>query len=259
MIVAFDIETIPDIDSGRKLLGLEGIGPKEVHKAMLAHRRLTLPDTDFLPLHLHRVVAISLAFYSPGRGFDVKSIGEIDATEKELVQRFFKGIDRQSPDLVSWNGAGFDLPVLRYRALLHGVSCQTYWDTGQFDRETKWNNYLSRYHEKHLDLMDYIAGYQARGAAPLHEIAVMLGLPGKIGIGGANVFSAYLEGRIEEIRDYCEVDALNTYLIHLRLRLIRGNIERSDYLQHARMVQRSLQESSKNHLKEYAKDWCIDD
>jgi predicted PolB exonuclease-like 3'-5' exonuclease len=85
----------------------------------------------------------------------------------KVIQSFFQAIERHSPQLVSWNGGGFDLPVLNYRGLKHGVVADKYWDLGDGgddDREFKWNNYISRYHMRHLDLMDLLAMYQPRGA-----------------------------------------------------------------------------------------------
>jgi hypothetical protein len=80
---------------------------------------------------------------------------------------------------VSWNGGGFDLPVLHYRGLIHGVTAPRYWDMGEGDyrdsRDFKWNNYISRYHMRHLDLMDLLAMYQPRGSAPLDQLARLMG------------------------------------------------------------------------------------
>jgi hypothetical protein len=82
---------------------------------------------------------------------------------------------------------GFDLPVLHYRGLIHGVTAPRYWDMGEGDyrdsRDFKWNNYISRYHMRHLDLMDLLAMYQPRGSAPLDQLARLMGLPGKAGHG----------------------------------------------------------------------------
>src|SRR5699024_9779140 len=108
--------------------------------------------------------------------------------EEELVQRFFDGIEKFIPTLVSWNGGAFDLPVIHYRALFHGIAGLRYWEIGDEDQSFRWNNYLNRYHQRHLDLMDMLSGYQARAAAPLDEIAVLLGLPGKMGMSGTKVW-----------------------------------------------------------------------
>ena len=132
---------------------------------------------------------------------------------------------------MSWNGGGFDLPVLHYRGMLHGVHAARYWDQGEDDREFKWNNYISRYHARHLDLMDLLAMYQPRGAAPLDQIAQLLGFPGKIGLDGAQVWQAWQDGKIAQIRSYCEADVANTYLVYLRFQLMRGVLPPDKYQQ----------------------------
>ena len=119
-VLAFDIETVPDVDAGRRLYGLEGLSADQVGRAMF-HLRHQESGSDFLRHPLHRVVAISVALRA-GERFTLWSLGDLDSPERDLVQRFFDGIERYTPDLVSWNGGGFDLPVLHYRSLLHGVA-----------------------------------------------------------------------------------------------------------------------------------------
>ena len=109
------------------------------------------------------------------------SLGDADSSERELLERFFEGIERFTPDLVSWNGGGFDLPVMHYRCLLHGVRAARYWEPAMRTTAFRYNNYLSRFHWRHLDLMDVLAGFQARGRAALADVAALLGLPGKLG------------------------------------------------------------------------------
>ncbi len=173
----------------------------------------------------------------------------------ELVRRFFDGIDKFAPTLVSWNGGGFDLPVLHYRALLHGVQAPRYWDTGGEDRDFKWNNYLSRYHERHTDLMDVLAAYQPRATARLDEVASMLGFPGKMGMSGAKVWDAFLAGDIEGIRNYCETDVLNTYLVYLRFELIRGHLTPQAYDKELKLLRDTLVQEDKAHLQEFVDNW----
>ena len=114
--------------------------------------------------------------------------------------------------------------MLHYRALLHGVSAPRYWEVGDEDRDFRYNNYLSRFQWRHTDLMDVLAGYQFRAAAPLNEIAQLLGLPGKLGMDGSQVWSAYEAGEMAAIRNYCDTDVLNTYLVYLRFQLMRGQL-----------------------------------
>ncbi|MDR3086560.1 MAG: 3'-5' exonuclease, partial [Azoarcus sp.] len=156
----FDIETIPDVAGLRRLHDLpESLPEGEVAEFAFQQRRAATGN-DFLPHILQRVVTISCALYSLGQ-FRVFSLSEPDHGEGEIIQRFFDGIEKYTPQLVSWNGGGFDLPVLHYRGLLHGVAAPRYWELGDGDyadsREFKWNNYISRYHARHLDLMDLLA------------------------------------------------------------------------------------------------------
>ena len=253
-VLVFDIETIPDTQTGSRLYGLDGLSEEDVAKAMFAKRVQKTGGSDFLPLHLHRVVAISAVLRS-GSQIRVWSLGEENALEAELIQRFYDGIDRFSPTLVSWNGGGFDLPVLHYRSLLHGIDARRYWDHGDDDREFRYNNYLSRYHWRHIDLMDILASFNLRAAAPLDEVAVMLGFPGKLGMSGGAVFDTYLDGNIKAIRDYCETDVLNTYLVFLRWELIRGNLDQVTYQQECSLVKQWLAEADGDHFHQFLTAW----
>ena len=138
-ILVFDIETVPDVASGRAALDLEGIGDEDVVRAMSHRRRQKTNGSEFLALHYHRIVAISVALKEDD-GFRVWSLGGKNSTEKELLERFFSGVERYDPTLVSWNGSGFDLPVIHYRSLYNSVVSQRYWETGDTDREFRWNN-----------------------------------------------------------------------------------------------------------------------
>ena len=250
---SFDIETVPDTEFGRRMWNLDGLSDVDVGSAMTFMRQQQT-GSDFLPLHLHRVVAISVAFRS-GDGFRVWSLGERDADEAEIIGRFFEGIERYSPELVSWNGSGFDLPVLHYRALKHGIQAPRYWETGDNDRDFRYNNYLGRFHWRHVDLMDVLAGFQMRGRASLDQVAVMLGFPGKLGMSGDKVWDCWLEGGIDDIRNYCETDVLNTYLVFLRFELIRGHISAGQYEQTCEQVRTELAAANRPHLDEFLQNW----
>ena len=252
-VLVFDIETVPDAEAGRRILGLDGADDDAVVAAM-SSQRLATRGSDFQPAHLHRVVAISAALRA-GDTFRVWSLGEPGAPEAELVQRFFEGIERYRPTLVSWNGSGFDLPVLHYRALRHSCPAPRYWDTGQLDREAKWDNYLGRYQFRHTDLMDVLALYNGRNNAPLHEIALLLGLPGKLGMDGSQVHAAFRAGRIAEIRAYCETDVLNTWLIYLRFLLLRGTLDATTHEAELARVRTFLAQGGAPHWQEFLQAW----
>jgi predicted PolB exonuclease-like 3'-5' exonuclease len=252
--LVFDIETVPDIDFGRRVLGLDGLADEQIGKAMFALAR-SARGSDFLPLEQHRIVAISCVLRSRDQ-LKVWSLGDEQAPEAELVQRFFDGIDRYTPDLVSWNGGGFDLPVLHYRAMRWGISAPRYWETGAEDQSFRFNNYLSRYHWRHVDVMDVVSGYQARARASLANVAGLLGLPGKLGFSGAQVWDAWLAGDRTGIRHYCETDVLNTWLIYLRFERMRGRLiaEREEE-EHDR-VRQLLEESAEPHLLQFLEAWA---
>ena len=252
-VMVFDIETVPDVESGRRLNAFDGLSDTEVAEAMFTLRRLKT-GSDFLPHYLHRICAISVVFRSRDT-FKVWSLGELDAGEHELVQRFFDGIDRYTPTLVSWNGGGFDLPVLHYRALKHGIAAPRYWEIGQEDQSFRYNNYLSRFHWRHVDLMDALAGVQARAVAPLDQVATMLGFPGKMGMSGAKVWDHYQDGDLKGIRDYCETDVLNTYLVYLRFELMRGHLTLEAYESECQVVRDALGASDESHLREFLNTW----
>jgi 3'-5' exonuclease len=252
-ILVFDIETVPDVAFGRRLLGLGDLPDADVASAMFALRR-GRTGNDFLPLPQQRVVAISCALRR-GDSLKVWSLGDPGSSERELLERFFEGIERYTPDLVSWNGGGFDLPVLHYRCLLHGVRAARYWETGEEDSSFRYSNYLSRFHWRHIDLMDVLAGFQPRGAAALADIAAMLGLPGKLGFSGAQVWPAYQAGNIEGIRRYCETDVLNTYLVFLAFERMRGRLEPATHAAEEQRVRDMLAASNEPHHREFLQQW----
>lgn len=251
--LVFDIETVPDVELGRRLHGLEGLPDAEVAKAMFAMRRQETGG-EFLSLEQQRIVAISCALRSR-EGLRVWSLGDPSAPEAELIERFFEGIERFCPDLVSWNGAGFDLPVLHYRALKAGVQAARYWETGDEDAAFRYNNYLGRFHWRHIDVMDVLSGYQPRARASLADVAALLGLPGKLGFSGAQVWDAYLAGDLVRIRQYCETDVLNTYLIFLRFQLLRGKLTPERYAEELERTRALLRTAREPHLREFLAAW----
>ncbi len=257
---AFDIETVPDIEAGRRLYGIEGGiegGPEglddpSVAKAM-RHLRMQESGRELVRPYLQRVVAVSGVLRRrarTGETADIRiwSLGSPESSEKELVESFFRIVDLRAPTLVTWNGIGFDLPVLVYRALHHGVSAGRYFEAR--DPDFRFNNYLNRYHERHTDLMDVFASHQLRAAAPLEELSRFLGLPGKQGMRGGDVEERYFAGEIDAIRDYCEADALLIWLIHLRFDRLRGRLGDAELAHEFALVREAVRE--RDHLRAFA-------
>jgi predicted PolB exonuclease-like 3'-5' exonuclease len=253
--LVFDIETIPDVELGRRLYGVGDLDDADVAKIMYFKQRQAR-QTDFLPLPQHRIVAIS-AVLRTRDDLHVFSLGDLESDEKELVERFFDGIERYSPELVSWNGSGFDLPVLHYRSLLHSVTAERYWEIGDRERDFRYNNYLGRFHWRHIDVMDVLAGYQFGARSSLEQAALLLGFPGKLGMSGAQVWQRYQDGAIGAIRNYCETDVLNTYLVYLRLQLVRGVLDRRGHDTEIERLKTKLEQAQQPHLQEFLTAWRV--
>jgi predicted PolB exonuclease-like 3'-5' exonuclease len=253
-MLVFDLETIPDVEGLRTLNGWGGDVPDaEVVERAAAARREAVGH-DFFPLHLQKVAVVGCVFRDDD-GFRVKCIGKADDPEATLISGFFKTIERYTPQLISWNGSGFDLPVLHYRGLIHGIPAARYWDMGEDDRDFRYSNYISRYHNRHVDLMDLLAKYNGRANAPLDELAKLCGFPGKLGMDGSQVWKAWSEGRQEEVRAYCETDVVNTWLVYCRFRMMRGMLSRSQYDAEVALVRETLQALNLPHWQEYLAAW----
>jgi predicted PolB exonuclease-like 3'-5' exonuclease len=251
--LVFDIETVPDVEFGRRLYNLQGLDDAAVAKAMFAQQRASTGG-EFLPHLQQRVVAISCVLRAREQ-LTVWSLGDLNSSEPELLARFFDGIEKYLPELVSWNGGGFDLPVLHYRSLKAGVQAPRYWEVGDEDTAFRYNNYLSRYHWRHLDLMDVLSGFQPRARAKLADMAALLGFPGKLGFSGDQVWDAYLAGELLAVRRYCETDALNTYLIYLRFQFLRARLDRTALEAELERLRTLLRTSLEPHHAEFLKAW----
>ena len=204
---------------------------------------------------MQRVVAIACALRDGDDAFRIWSLGEAADSEAQLIRRFFDGVDRYTPQLVSWNGGGFDLPVLHHRSLIHGIAAPRYWDWGDEDRDFRYNNYLNRYHSRHLDLMDVLASYQPRAYAGLDAMARLCGFPGKLGLDGAEIYQAHQAGKLEEIRHYCESDVLNTYLLYLRFQQLRGTLSTEQYAVEVALVREKITAVGSPHWQAFLAAW----
>jgi predicted PolB exonuclease-like 3'-5' exonuclease len=234
-LVVLDIETIPDTDAVFNLTGVEVDDVAERRQALEEyHLEITQGKNAFPRQPFHRVVAISFLLAEierDGSGAEayflkeLRSGGKADSSEADLLAGLFQFLERNKPRLVTFNGRGFDLPVIKYRAMVHGVSGGTFYQAGD-----KWNSYASRYSDDwHCDLMQVLSDYGATTKGKLNEICAVLGFPGKFGVDGSQVTGMYDAGRIGEIRDYCETDVLNTYLVYLRHMLHRGVLPLDGY------------------------------
>ena len=219
-VLVFDLETIPDVAGIRRLgLAPDGLDDRET---VAMFRRSALPKgrasscrstcSGCSPLVVP--FATKRVFASSAWGMCFRAE---DADEAQRIRQFFNAVERHVPQLVTWNGGGFDLPVLHHRAMLHGIVAPQYWDQGDHNRDFKYNNYLSRYHSRHLDLMDvWQLQWSGQRTTRCHGSALWVSRQARRrrrqGLGG------FLDGRADGVAAYCETDVVNTYLLYVRFR-----------------------------------------
>jgi 3'-5' exonuclease len=209
-VIVCDLETVPDIAGYAAANALTGKSDAEIREAL----------GNKFPKHIyHSIVCIgALVAHKVNDHWAVDAIGAPhvgDRTEKQLISTFVDKIAELNPELVTFNGNTFDLPVLRYRAMIHAVAAP-----GLTARP-----YFNRYTEDALDLCDVLSSFAPHTKASLNELSKIMGLPGKPnGIDGAEVEQYFLNGKIKEIADYCETDVVNTYRVWLRYELFRGKL-----------------------------------
>jgi 3'-5' exonuclease len=214
-VIVWDLETVPDLGGFAGANDL--VGKPEVDiRAALGNK---------FPKHIyHTIVCIgALVAHRESDHWAVDALGAPhigERTEKQLIAAFCDKIAELKPQLVTFNGNSFDLPVLRYRAMIHGVSAP-----GLAARL-----YFNRYTEDAVDLCDILSSFAPHTKASLNELSKIMGLPGKPeGIDGNQIERYFLEGRIKEIADYCEMDVVNTYRVWLRYELFRGRLIESEH------------------------------
>jgi predicted PolB exonuclease-like 3'-5' exonuclease len=155
--------------------------------------------------------------YAPKR---LGVVGE-NGTEGQMLTDFAHWLDAKRPTVVTWNGRGFDMPVITSRALKHGVT-MPWWFS---DRNTRY-----RYStDGHFDLMDFLADFGAAKNARLDAYAKLVGFPGKVGVDGSQVLPLVTAGKIDEVNAYCLCDVTQTAAIFLRVELLRGSYDRPRY------------------------------
>jgi 3'-5' exonuclease len=171
----------------------------------------------------HQVVVIGVLWLDAD--YRIRRLGVVGEhkDERGMLEDFSRFLEERKPDLVTYNGRGFDLPVIAARCLRHGVPLRHYYRS----RDVRY-----RYSpEGHLDVMDYVADFGAAKPSKLDIVAKLCGMPGKVGVDGKDVGPLVHAGRLKEVRDYCLCDVVQTAAVFLRVQLIRGELERDAYLE----------------------------
>lgn len=260
--IIFDIETIPDADASRRLLAQPELDDQAARDALSAYfLEKTHGNNDFPRQPFHQIVAISYAHLicEPGEeGMEwvvrrIASGGGIESSEEEIIHGFLSLIQTRAPRLVSFNGRGFDIPVLKYRAMAHHLSCPRWFSEGD-----KWNNYDARYSSTyHVDLLEIFSDFGASARCSIHEIASVFNIPGKLDVAGDDVCSMFEHGDIAGIRNYCETDVCTTLLLFLRWQRFNGSMSEGAYARAILGLQNYLQNESETrpHLAAFLQTW----
>ncbi len=236
--LVFNIHTIPDIDGARRLYDLHGLSEDYVLKAVFLKLRQQ-SNTEILPYHLHKIASISIILVND-EDFRLWSLGDENSDEEDIIQRFFAGIKRYNPILISWNGKGFAFPVLHYRSLLYPVVAENYW---------------SAENNRHIDLMNVLSGVQSSSIVALNDIATLCNIPGNMGLQPDKIREIWLSGETGLIRESGELDVLKTYLLFLNWQRNKGEINFDLYSSKCLQVRQILKQSEKPQLIEFEKNW----
>jgi predicted PolB exonuclease-like 3'-5' exonuclease len=212
-----DTESVPDgaLLSRVKYPGEPLTAEAAIEKAQAEARELSRDGSDFLPVTFQIPVAVCVLRVAGD--FSLQALACLDAPDyrpREIVRKFWLGVGRYRAKLVTFNGRGFDLPLLELAAFRWGFSVRDY-----------FYNSRNRYNGNHIDLFDWLSNYGAcRLSGGLDLLAKLLGKPGKMQIFGDEVHRLYREDRRQEINDYCLCDTLDTYFVFLRTRVILGEL-----------------------------------
>ncbi|TLS76880.1 hypothetical protein FE236_05360 [Mariprofundus erugo] len=260
-IIVFDIETIIDAHAARRLLRQEQLSDSEARDALTDYfLEKTAGRNDFPRQPFHQVVAISYGHLirepgEQGQELVIRQLasgGDKNSGEKELLEGFFHLIDTRAPQLVSFNGRGFDIPVLKYRAMSHGLSCPRWFKEGD-----KWNNYDARHSDYHCDLLELFSDFGASARCSMDEVAAVFNIPGKLATDGSAVRTMFESKQLDAIRNYCETDVLTTMLLFLRQQLFCGALSNGACERATLGIRHYLEGECENrpHLAEYLQAW----
>ncbi|WP_201535023.1 3'-5' exonuclease [Psychrobacter ciconiae] len=246
-VLVFDIETAPDIAAARRIYPeLSKLTDADALSALTAIR-VQESGRSFMRLPFQRIVCISFLYVKNGV-ISLRSLSAEQLSEKDILQTFFRAFQdaKNLPQLVSWNGSGFDIPVLLYRAMLYELSVPLLFEEGDTIREMRFDNYVNRYHNRHLDLMDRFSQFGASARQSMDIVASLYGLPGKTDVDGSMVGALVVNNDWQTLTKYCESDVLNTWLIYLRWLRLTGKLSFEGF--------NFWQNESKSYLQSFQKD-----
>jgi hypothetical protein len=253
----FDIETVGDGDLIQKVrYPYENLTPRE---AVTKYRRQLMEETgkDVLPGTF--VLPVSVAIAKVAADYRLSELTVLDAPAfrpQEIVRRFWQGWQHYDrPTLVTFNGRGYDVPIMELAAYRYGLSVPAWFNVDSKSFEQSRNRYN---HDAHLDLQDLLTNFGAfRMSGGLNMLASLINKPGKSGIDGSQVQDMYWNGQVEQINDYCRCDVLDTYFVFLRSRVLIGRLTLQEEATLTQMTREMLEEQAENHAayKHYLATW----
>jgi predicted PolB exonuclease-like 3'-5' exonuclease len=232
----FDCEWIPDVDTGRRVLGMSDglIGPPsdaEVLDEMFRAGGATEENPrPYLKTVLCRIVSIAAVKRTETEGavtlslVSLPSVAEGPLSEAVVVDRFLKSVGKAKPCLVGFNSVSADLPAIIQRALVNRVTAPKF--CARPDKPWNGVDYFTKNGDHHVDLKDLLQGAGWGKSTPsLNEIAAACGIPAKGSVDGSSVLDLWQSGRVDEIVRYNQRDALTTYLVLLRVLHLAGKVD----------------------------------
>lgn len=263
---AFDVEWVPDPLAGKLLYKLpDDIPDNEVIKEMWKNGGATEEDPmPFLKITLCKIVSLSMVTRHEDDGqvnLTLRSlpslpIKSVETDEKYIISTFLDTLGRLKPQIVGYNSVSADLKILIQRGIANGIEARHF--SKRPDKPWEGVDYFSDRSDHNIDLMRILSGW-GKSTPSLNEIAVVSGIPGKLGIDGSEVAPMWLEGRISEIVAYNEYDALTTYLLWLRIAHFAGLFNDNEYVTEQELVEQLIitesQKAERKHLLNFLEEW----
>lgn len=242
--LVFDIESIPDAQLIKDVKY-----PKEdltdeqaIEKLQNEILEITAGKSNFIPVTFQLPLCVVVAKVDTQFNLvEVVSLDEPEFRAPDMARKFFLGIEELYPKsaIVTFNGRGFDVPLLELIAYRYGFSAKRHFNDKFGTRP--------RYGSRHIDLQEFMSNFHnIKMAGGLNLLAKVLGMPGKMDTDGSEVYDMYKAGKINDINDYCICDVLDTYFVFLRTRVLAGKITKEKEYEIVQKTRSFLEKNTDN-------------